>query len=510
MPPRSRKVNATIIIDNDLPKAAIYARISLDKKGEGVGVDRQIELCRKRAQGDGYAVAAEHLKRDDSLSAYKKVQRDGYAELLDLVASGTIERVYVYSTDRLTRRTRDLLDYLEACRTHSVTTHAVTGEGIDPNSANSKLTTTILGAIAEQESEHKAERIRAAYEQRALTGKPKTGGRRMFGYEPDAKTIRKDEAAAIRAASEAILRKRKPASIRSIVAKWNAKGIKTTRGKDMDGPGLRAILKNPRIAGLSTWTPTDPVTGKRGLKTREVVGTGEWPAIIPVDQWERLQAVLNDPNRTTNKVGNRPQHLLSGILTCPCGRPMYYRTREVKSGGRYGYYSCKRELPGSHTHIGAEDSDAAVAKLIVARLQQADVREALAQAATHADDDRGEELAEAIQQRTDLTQRMADLEAAVADGSTSVAAFGRAISRVEASLAEVQERVDALAQRSTASPLAGVVSVSDVAGYWRRLDLNARRALVGALITVTAQPGKPGAKKFDPGRLQVTWKVFDN
>lgn len=492
--------------DNTSDRAAIYARISLDKSGEGVGVERQVELCQKKASGDGYVIPSGRTFKDDSKSAYKIIEREGYEDLLKLVKSGGVDRVYVYSTDRLTRRVRDMLDWLDACRTHGVTTHAVTGEGIDPNSANSKLTTTILGAIAEQESEHKAERVRAAYEQRARDGKPKTGGRRMFGYEADAKTIRKDEAAAIRRAASAIVRKRNPASIRSIVAEWNAKGITTTRGKPMDGPGLRAILKNPRIAGLSTWTPTDAATGKRGLMTREVVGEGEWPAIIEPAKWERLQSVLSDPDRVTNRVGNTPQHLLSGIMLCPCGKPMYYRTRPRKDGTRFGYYSCKRELPGSHTHIGAEDSDAAIADLIVARLQRDDVREALTQAVARNDDDHGEELAEAIQERADLTERMSQLEAAVAEGATSVAAFGRAVTRVETRLAEVQQRIGGLAQRSAASPLAGVVRADDIAAHWKRLDLASRRALVDALITIAVLPGEAGAKVFDRGRLDVVWK----
>lgn len=488
-------------------RAAVYARISLDKSGEGVGVERQVELCRKKASGDGYVVPSGRTFKDDSKSAYKLIERAGYEDLLKLVKSGDVERVYVYSTDRLTRRVRDMLDWLDACRTHGVTTHAVTGEGIDPNSANSKLTTTILGAIAEQESEHKAERVRAAYEQRARDGKPKTGGRRMFGYEADAKTIRKDEAAAIRRAASAIVRKRNPASIRSIVAEWNANGIKTTEGKAMDGPGLRAILKNPRIAGLSTWTPTDAATGKRGLKTREIVGEGEWPAIIPPDRWERLQAVLNDPARITNKVGNTPQHLLSGIMLCPCGRPMYYRTRPRKDESRFGYYSCKRELPGTHTHIGAEDSDEAIEELIVKRLQRTDIQAALASAKESNDDDRGVELAEAVQERADLVQRRTELEAEVAGGTTSVAAFGRAIALVDTSIADVEARIEKLAKRPDASPLAAVANAADVRAYWARASLATRRTLVEYLVTVTALPGKRGAKTFDRDRLDVAWKL---
>lgn len=50
MPPRTRKPQSV----NTSGRAVIYARISLDKSGEGVGVERQIESCRKKAASDGY------------------------------------------------------------------------------------------------------------------------------------------------------------------------------------------------------------------------------------------------------------------------------------------------------------------------------------------------------------------------------------------------------------------------------------------------------------------------
>ena len=485
-------------------RAAIYARISLDKKKEGVGVERQIEACRKLAEA--HEVEVVKVFKDNSKSAFKEVERTGYDNLVKFVEAGNVNRVYVYSTDRLTRRVDDMLKWLKVCKDQNVVTYAYTGEGINPRSANSKLVTIILGAIAEQESEHKAERIREAYAKRARDGKPKTGGNRMFGYELDGKTINKKEAAAIRKAATAIVRKRNPASLRSIVADWNSQGLKTTRGKDMDTPGLRAILKNPRIAGISTWTPTDPTTGKRGLVTREELGTGQWPAIIDKVKWQRLQAVLNDPSRVTNRVGNTPQHLLSGIMLCPCGKPMYYRTRPLKSGGRYGYYACKRELPGSHTHIGAKDADEAVSVLVEERLQQLDIAAAIAKVNAQAQSDGDGRLAELVQERSDLVQRGMDLEEAVAGGTTTVKAFGRAIGLVEKRIAEVEQEIATLSQRPDASPLAALAQASDIESYWRRADLQTRRGLVAYLLTVTALPGRQGAKKFNAERLDVRWE----
>ena len=49
-------------------RAAIYARISLDKLGEAAGVGRQTEGCRNLAELEGWNV--EHVLVDNDLSAY--------------------------------------------------------------------------------------------------------------------------------------------------------------------------------------------------------------------------------------------------------------------------------------------------------------------------------------------------------------------------------------------------------------------------------------------------------
>ncbi len=483
--------------------AAIYTRISLDKSGEGVGVERQEEACRSLAKLHGYTIvgdAAGDIFCDNSLSAYKDVDRPRYRALCDLIETGEITRVYVYSTDRLARRTRDLLDLMDLMRPRGVTVHAVTGEGIDPASANGALITTILGAVAEQESAHKAERIRAAYEQRAHSGKPKTGGRRMFGYERDGETIRDDEAALLRKAAQQVI---DGDSIRAIAAEWNDRGFTSTRGNPVDTVMVRSLLKNPYIAGLSTWNPTDS-DGRRLLRNREIVGEGSWPAIVEPDQWERVQAVLNDPARVSNKVGNTPQRLLSGLLLCQCGEPMYRRTRPLKSGDRYSYYSCKRVVPGTHVHIGSDDTDAAVEALVIERLKRTDLAAALAAAA--ATDDHSAELAELTRERADLLARRDELEEAVADGAMAVQSFSRAIERVEQRLIVIDETIATLSASADAPPLAEIAAAENVGTWWASADLMRRRRIVDHLMTITVGPGRHGAKKFDSNRLRVTWR----
>ena len=87
----------------------------------------------------------------------------------------------------------------------------------------------------------------------------------------------------------------------------------------------------------------------------EILGTAAWPAIIKPAQTTRIRALLNDPERRTNRVARK--YLLAGLLRCAtCGTTMVSRPR---SDGR-GRYVCSRD-PGRNgcgrTFILADEVD---------------------------------------------------------------------------------------------------------------------------------------------------------
>src|SRR5699024_10605029 len=181
----------------------------------------------------------------NNISAFSGEYRPEYDKLIHAIENREIDVVYVYALDRLTRRTKDTLALFELCETHNVTVKANRGYNIDPSDPASRLTIVILGLIAEQESIDRAARIRAAYEDRARTGRPKTGGRRMFGYEADAETIVDEEVEAmLDAAAMVIAGKTLRETVREI---FHARSLPATSGRPMTAPTLRDILLNPRV-----------------------------------------------------------------------------------------------------------------------------------------------------------------------------------------------------------------------------------------------------------------------
>lgn len=483
-------------------RAAIYARISLDRKDEA-GVKRQAHLATKLAEAEEATIVAEYT--DNNASAFSGAYRPEYENLLKSIEAGELDVVYVYALDRLTRRTKDTLSLFELCEKHGVRIKATQGYSIDPSDPSSRIIIVILGLIAEQESIDRAARIRASYVDCARVGRPKTGGRRMLGYEANAETIIETEAQAIRDAAVMILAgKTLRETVREI---FHARGITATSGRDMTAPTLRDILLNPRVRGISTFNPTDPVTGYRLIRDRQIIGPGQWPAIIDEATGEKLDAVLRDPSRRRSHAGNAPTRYLASVLTCTCGDPMYSRTRAREDGSRKRYYACGRGIPGgTHVTIG-DEVDSLIERVIIGRMSKPDGLELLQQSlSTNKDSTETEELQELVSQRNALLARLELLEDSLVDGEIGVDAFTRLEKKIAEQLTGIDDRLQNLTSARSADPLAAeLIGVKDFAQWWVGASVEDKRRLTRILMDIHILPGTHGAKKFDPTRVQVTW-----
>lgn len=482
-------------------RAAIYARISLDKQEEA-GVKRQIHLATKHAEADEAKVVATYV--DNNISAFSGDPRPDYNKLIHAIENREIDVVYVYTLDRLTRRTKDTLALFELCEKHNVTVKVNRGYNIDPSDPASRLTIVILGLIAEQESIDRAARIRAAYEDRARTGRPKTGGRRMFGYEADAETIIDEEAKAILdAAAMVIAGKTLRETVREV---FHARSLTATSGRPMSAPTLRDILLNPRVRGLSTFNPTDPDTGERLVKDRKIIGKGNWSAIIDEVTGEKLDAILRDPSRRLSHSGNAPRYFLASVLTCTCGEPMYSRSRRNKDGKPRRFYTCKRSEPGgTHVSIGAEVDDL-IEAVILKRMEQPDAVDALRKALAPENNTLTERLLELSGRRNALLAKREQIENSAIDEEIDMPTFVRMSKKIEAQIAGLDGKMRELTTSHAADPLAvELVDVPDFAKWWGGASVEDKRRLTRLLMEIRILPGKPGAKKFDPHRVKITW-----
>jgi site-specific DNA recombinase len=471
----------------------MYARISEDREGAGLGVERQLEdQCALFGQL-GLRLAGVYA--DNDLSAFTGKPRPEYLAMLTDLDAGRARVVTAWHTDRLHRSPKELETYIDLAERRGVVTHSVKAGPLDLATPSGRAVARTLCAWARFESEHKGERVRAARRQAVEQGRWQ-GGCRPFGFEADGTTIRPAEAAAIAAASEAIVA---GASLRSVVRELNEAGHRTTWDKEWTTIGARDMLRRPRNAGLTSHgTETFPAT---------------WPAIVPEATWRAVVSILSDPQRRTSP-GNRVKWLGSGLYVCGvCGRPAL---RVSQTGNhRHSAYRCRaRENTaqrGGHVARAAPPLDDYVERIIVARLQRPDAT-SLFTTPTDTDLDTTALHTEAAA----ISQRLTDLSATFADGVITLAQLRTGTGKLRARLTEIEDTLTAAAK---VNPLIGLAGQSNIAQIWYGtapdrsggLDLGRRRAVLAALLTVTVLPtGKgrrPDGSYFDPTGIHIEWKT---
>lgn len=452
--------------------AAVYVRISSDPTGARLGVRRQVEDCRAKAEALGWRVAA--IYEDNDVSASTGKRRPEYERMLTDIEAGRIDAVIVWDLDRLTRRPIEIEEFIDLADRRGVALASVGGD-VDLATDNGRLFARIKGAVARAEVERKSTRQKRANLQRAESG-GSGGGRRPFGYLPGRTEVAEDEAAEIRKAADGLLA---GCSLRGVVADLNARGARTSMGGPWHPTEFRRLLLNPRIAGLVRY---------RG----EIMGKGKWPAILDEDTFHAVGAVLSDPAR--RKAGPPRRHLLSGIARCAvCDGRLF----GVSEKGKGALYRCESRR---HVSARAEPIDDLVLRVIAARLARPDAVTLLATAS------QSDEAATLRQKDSDLRSRLDGLAEAFAGGEIDRRQLSAGTARLRRELEHVGA---ALSQLARSPVLTDLVTAEDVGAMVRRLydeDLDRLRSVIGALIEIRVRPPGRGARVFDPGTVEITWK----
>lgn len=463
-------------------KAAIYVRISEDREGRGLGVERQEQDCRALAERLGYTVT--ELYRDNDISASTKTRkiRPDYQRLLRDSRAGLHSVVIAYTSSRLTRRPRENEDLIELSAGHGIHFQYVASPSFDLNTSAGRRIARILAAGDAGTSEDISELASRKKAQAAADGNW-LGGRRPFGYEGDGVTPKDDEAKIVRETTEAIL---SGESLRRASGRLNAHGVLTSTGHRWTATDLRKVLIRPRNAGLMV---------HKGV----VVGPARWAAIVDPDRWRALVAVVTDPARRTQWSSARVW-MLSGIAQCHCGSTV--RGTMNKSGRTtVPSYACKES---KHMIRTAADLDGLVSRLVVERLSRPDAADLVVRSS-------GSGAAAMHAESAAIQDRLAELATAFADGAITVVQLRDGSGRLRDKLADVERR---LADASRESVLAGLAGASNVSELWEKLDLDRRRAIIDALMCITIHPTKkgrppgwkPGESYFNPKSIEITWK----
>ncbi|MBB6351876.1 DNA invertase Pin-like site-specific DNA recombinase [Nonomuraea muscovyensis] len=477
--------------------AIIYVRISRDRIGAGLGVERQRIDCENLAARLGWNVVA--VYDDNDMSAYSGKPRPGYKRMLEDLRAGSATGVLAWHTDRLHRSPTELEEYIQIVERHGVDTQTVRTGQLDLSTPAGRMNARNLGNFARYEVEHMSERQQAKKLQKAAAGEW-FGGRRPFGFEPDGVTVRTTEAAELDARGDDLL---SGLSVHAVVRDWNARGVTTATGGKWTPNSVRRVFLRPRNAGLME---------HRG----EIVGPAKWPAIIEETKWRAIVALLNDPSRRTTP-GPQRRWMGSGLYECGiCVEAEEEKTTVVvataglsKGGQRKTVPSYRCAAGRNHVARSPIHLDRYVSMLAVEWLSRPGAVEAFER--------KGDDSAARARVLEREALRIRDEEAAemFAAGQMTKAQLIAANEKTAQRRSEL-DQADAAAARVTAlAPF----RKGDPQAVWDGLDLDRRRAVISQIMRVIILPGKLGRPEgwtpeygkewgyFDPKYIRVEWRV---
>jgi len=456
--------------------AAVYARISSDPSGQALGVQRQLEDCRRLAAERGWVVAEEYV--DNDVSAYSGKPRPAYERMLADVRDGVRDAVIVYNMDRLTRRPIELEQFAAVCEAAGVSQVATVTADLNLGNDDGLFMARVFAAFAAKESGRKSERVRRKMRQNAEQGLPSGGANRPYGYESDKVTVNPAEAEIVR---EIVSRYIAGESARAIAEDLQERGVPTATGVEWRSTTVRGILLSPRIAGFRV---------HRG----EVVAKGVWDPIITPEQHQQVRNVMESKTATGRRAPRR--YLLSGLLRCgKCGGKLFSAARVNER--RYVCSSGPDHRGCGGIMINAARVEEWLTAAVLYRLDTPDMEAVLT--GQHAQDG---QYATLTAEREKYQARMLELSGMWTDGAISSVEWKNARDRLEAKLTGVDQQ---LARLTTATTLDRLVGNGEaLRAGWEQMTLERQHAIIRAVLDyATVAPAT--VNRFDPARIQPVW-----
>ena len=338
---------------------ALYARVSSEKQAQENTILSQVEVLETKIKVDGYQLIDEFKFIDNGYSGSNLI-RPALEKLRDTISVGAIDKVYILSPDRLSRKYAYQMLLFEEFQKSGVEVVFLNHQISDNPESN--LLLQMQGMIAEYERAKIIERSRRGRIHGAKIGNISTLSKAPYGYHYIAKQpgvgqasyeINIEEAEVVKKIFFWIGKDR--CSINEVSRKLNNMNIPSPEGKNnWIRSTIWYILKNPAYKGLAafgktkTVTRITPVRPKKGSseqpKRNYSVSQTEkenWiyipvPAIINEDIFNIVQEQLEENRKIVRARKQGATYLLQGLIVCKCCHYAYYGR-----GKSYAYYLCR-------------------------------------------------------------------------------------------------------------------------------------------------------------------------
>lgn len=306
-------------------RVALYCRVSTDEQAKhGLSIDTQLANLRAWAKANGHIVVGEYV--DPGVSGKKPyTKRPRLSDFVDDLKNGlSVDALVFTKLDRFFRSVKLYYQAVAVLEKYHVAWQA-TQEDYETVTASGRMKVNIMLAVAENEADRTAERIKVVFERKVEMGEVlnPSGLPRGFSVEGK-KVVPNEEAPAMKAAFEHYLQ------YGSIHATMDY--LHREHGIPILYKSLQFALKNPLYMGEYRGNPNycEP--------------------IISREMFAEVQR--NREKRSVRKNHTHREYAFSGLVACACcGRIMV----GVFANG-YVEYRCQRavlnHLCHNHKHIG--------------------------------------------------------------------------------------------------------------------------------------------------------------
>ena len=298
----------------------IYARYSSDNQREE-SIEGQVRECMEYAEKQGISILGAYIDR--ALSA-KTDNRPEFQRMIKDSAKGLFDVAIVWKLDRFARNRYDSAHYKAILRKNGV--KVISAKEVIAEDSTGILLESLLEGYAEFFSAELSEKVKRGMKENALkcmsngSSVPMgyvVGKDRRFEIDPLIAPLVRD----------VFVRYNDGQTMKEIADSLNAKGLRTSGGKEISLNIVSRMLKNRRYLGE--------------YRYGDVIVPGGMPAIVSEELFERAQERLQKNRHAPAAHKAEDEYLLTTKLYCgKCGAFMVGESGTSKTKKIHRYYRC--------------------------------------------------------------------------------------------------------------------------------------------------------------------------
>ena len=321
-------------------RVAAYCRVSSDSEDQLHSFAAQMRYYTQAFSGSATEILVD-VYADEGISGVTTAKRTEFQRMLKDCRSGKIDRIVTKSISRFARNTKECLETVRELRSLDVTIH-FEKEGIDTANTADEFMITLMGGLAQEESNSISRNVKWTYQKQMENGTVKLRSA-PYGYDlQDGKLIvNEPQAVVIQQIFQMFL---SGLGYQAISKELNQREIpKDDSGTEWTACAIKYILRNEKYIGDSLWQKSYTVS----LPYRKVRNSGEksqyylqatHAPIIEKDVFDQAQKLIAE--RRKQRTEKSDAHPFQQKIICGnCGSVFTRKRCRNKM-----YWSCRTHL----------------------------------------------------------------------------------------------------------------------------------------------------------------------